>query len=425
MRPLSCQAALFMYSLFLLLPSITSFFATVGKTSIVVSAKHTVSRSSPSSSFAMPTTPQSDPNEKDDQIDMTLYKPLIQNFRQAAGLERIYRCASTDALGTLFETETETDGNDGDSSPLSNLPTRSPEYNILTNTNLILDLRSASERNEVNAQRWMSQVPNGPMTMIQHERNPIRKVPSPKSSEKTVLRIDVLSPSRLFKYCDENWIGQPSERIQYLWNVVFDGNKLHEMRIDALNGRGLYGLYQAILETSGEELFHALTSITTFMEGTCTSSQSGNNNTNGGNVAVHCVQGKDRTGLIIMFCQSMAGVDDEQIILDYHKSDGLKKKETMSTKDTEAGSAAAETIAQKQKGRLSREIFSGAPKEAMIQTLAFIRKRYGSVDGYLNHIGFDEDWRSRFVSAASCDNNVNKQEGVQGRTEFIQNRSRL
>ena len=354
-------------------------------------------------------------SEQDITTTTSTYQPLVRNFRKAAGLERIYRCASTDILGTLFETT------DKDVvSLLSNLPPSSPEYNLLTNTNLILDLRSASERNEGNAQKWMSQVPNGPITTIQHERSPIRKVPSPNPNDKTVLRIDVLSPSRLFQYCDEHWIGEgPKDRIDYLWNVVFDGNKLHEMRIDALNERGLFGLYQAILETSGEELFHALSSITTFVEATSTSSQSGKE----GNVAVHCVQGKDRTGLIIMFCQSMMGIEDDIIILDYHKSDGLKKKETVSGRDTE-GSAAAETISQKEKGRLNRNFFSGAPKEAMIQTLAFIRERYGSVDGYLNHIGFDVDWRSRFVSAIALKSNV-ANEDIQGRQQQIQNRSRL
>ena len=95
-----------------------------------------------------------------------------------------------------------------------------------------------------------------------------------------------------------------------------------------------------------------------------------------------------------MLCQTILGVSDDEIIADYHLSDVLRKKDE--------GSAAADSFGGekvRRKGKLDRSVFSGAPKEAMIETLAWIREQYGSVcPGYLDSIGFDESWRRRFLA---------------------------
>lgn len=103
-----------------------------------------------------------------------------------------------------------------------------------------------------------------------------------------------------------------------------------------------------------------------------------------------------------MLCQSIIGIPDELIISDYHQSEIL-----LNSNDNE-GSAAAASLSEgrnvssattTRKGKLSREIFSGSPAEVMVSTLAFIRKKYGSINGYLNAIGFDDTWRSRLILA--------------------------
>jgi len=175
---------------------------------------------------------------------------------------------------------------------------------------------------------------------------------------------------------------------------VFDVRALHGMRMDALNERGLVGLYEAIIETGGDELVCSLKAITEYFEecGCAVAAIGG-----GGGVVVHCVQGKDRTGLVIMLCQAIVGVEDDSIVADYHKSDQMGS----SGKRVE-GSAAADAVMKMegvQKGKLSREIFSGAPVEAMIVTLSYIRDTYGSIFGYLDSIGFDANWRTRFLTA--------------------------
>jgi hypothetical protein len=35
----------------------------------------------------------------------------------------------------------------------------------------------------------------------------------------------------------------------------------------------------------------------------------------------------------------------------------------------------------------------------MVHTLRYVRKRYGSLDGYLDHIGFDADKRAALSAA--------------------------
>lgn len=87
-----------------------------------------------------------------------------------------------------------------------------------------------------------------------------------------------------------------------------------------------------------------------------------------------------------MLCQSILGLSDEEIVADYHKSDVMRE------------SSASEVMKPRRKGKLDRNLFSGAPREAMVQALDCIRKKHGSVSpGYVDFIGFDQSWRERLV----------------------------
>ena len=345
----------------------------------------------------------------------TSQEPLVRNFRKAAALNnRIYRCANTDPLGTLFQTgeydssETKGDGSismglksfETNANANANANVNAPEHIILFTAGLILDLRSDSERKEGLAQAWMTNSPGGQLETIIHSRDdnqreknvsgnaPTSKNYNAQESKRCVYRIDVLSAKRLFEYMSQNWITDPIPKAQYAFSAIFDTKKLHEMRMDVLNSKGIQGTYEAMLETSGEEFFAALKSITEFFENNVT-----------GDVVVHCVKGKDRTGLVIMLCQAILGVDDATIVKDYHKSESLLGKME--------GSAAAYAIASSEqmqvKGKLNKSFFSGSPEIAMISTLAFVREKYGSLHGYLDVIGFDVSCRQRFVTAMDGD----------------------
>jgi hypothetical protein len=103
------------------------------------------------------------------------------------------------------------------------------------------------------------------------------------AAEKQLVRIDdVLSPSRFFAYADRHFL-RPTQRVLSKLYMVAQADKAHELRIEALNDRGLSGLNEVILETGGKELCLALKEITLQLE-----------RENGLDVVVHCVQGKDR-----------------------------------------------------------------------------------------------------------------------------------
>lgn len=83
-----------------------------------------------------------------------------------------------------------------------------------------------------------------------------------------------------------------------------------------------------------------------------------------------------------MLCQYIAGASDLEIIDDYHKSHKVWKNKLTAVGEIE-------------RGKLNKNVFAGAPENVMLITLSFIKSTYGSISSYLDHIGFDETWRSR------------------------------
>lgn len=89
---------------------------------------------------------------------------------------------------------------------------------------------------------------------------------------------------------------------------------------------------------------------------------------------VHCIAGKDRTGLVIAVTLALLGVPDEVIAADY----GL----------TDHGQRRYREWAEKNR----TTVFIGfpAPAQAMLDTLAGLRERFGSVEHYAKVIGFED-----------------------------------
>ena len=101
-----------------------------------------------------------------------------------------------------------------------------------------------------------------------------------------------------------------------------------------------------------------------------------------GGVVVHCVGGKDRTGLLTALLLHLAGVDAQQIGADY----GLSEERLRPRHDVWI--AEAETEAERE--RLRRVLQS--PATSMVGVLQELEKRYGSVEGYLRSAGvMDEE----------------------------------
>lgn len=300
----------------------------------------------------------------------------VKNFRKAMGLPTIYRCAKPDHLSVK---------NNAASNTLSEA-----ERILLHDAGLVIDLRSDSERNEEQARAWMSQAPGGSFPIVRHtvtdfvnDDDPVeqQQQQQPKK-QRTVLRLDPLEASQFMAYLDEHWLS-PDQKAKASFYKLVDGERLHNLRMQVLNEKGLIGLNQAILETGKQEMLAALQAITLHLERYPEDP-----------VVIHCVQGKDRTGLLVMLCQSILGVSDAEIEDCYHESEA---------RILETSSSGAATTLQRTgmaKGKLDRNVFMAAPREVMEATLGWLRDKYGSVSpGYLDFIGFDEEWRDRFKRA--------------------------
>jgi protein-tyrosine phosphatase len=100
-----------------------------------------------------------------------------------------------------------------------------------------------------------------------------------------------------------------------------------------------------------------------------------------GGVVVHCVGGKDRTGLLCAFLLHLAKVPIEDIATDYALSEeGLRPRQ-------ELWLAEAETEAERE--RLRR--ISRTPPESMVGVFSELERRYGGATEYLRNAGLIEE----------------------------------
>ncbi|KAG2191543.1 hypothetical protein INT47_004666, partial [Mucor saturninus] len=99
-------------------------------------------------------------------------------------------------------------------------------------------------------------------------------------------------------------------------------------------------------------------------------------------IEVHCTQGKDRTGIVSAFVLTIAGVPQDVIVNDYTK--------------TQKGLAPIydAMLEEVRRSGLSED-FAQAPASNMRDFLNFLTEKYGSVEGYLDVIGFGPELRDR------------------------------
>jgi protein-tyrosine phosphatase len=100
-----------------------------------------------------------------------------------------------------------------------------------------------------------------------------------------------------------------------------------------------------------------------------------------GGVVIHCVGGKDRTGLLSAFLLHLAGVDDGQIASDYALSEERLRPRH------EAWFAAAESHEELE--RLQR--IAQTPAASMAGVFSELARRYGGVEAYLRQAGVTDE----------------------------------
>jgi Protein tyrosine/serine phosphatase len=102
-------------------------------------------------------------------------------------------------------------------------------------------------------------------------------------------------------------------------------------------------------------------------------------------VLVHCFVGKDRTGLITALALRATGVPVETIADDYALSEAL----------TIALLAEIRAMLIRLGYDVTRfDRLSPAPREAMIETMAYLDERYGGIEAYLTSIGLTDAQRA-------------------------------
>ncbi|MEV4538380.1 tyrosine-protein phosphatase [Asanoa sp. NPDC049518] len=94
-----------------------------------------------------------------------------------------------------------------------------------------------------------------------------------------------------------------------------------------------------------------------------------------GPVVVHCVAGKDRTGVVCALTLSLLGVSDGDVAADY----------ALSTAASERFSAWLRTALPD--AEVPPTPFMASPAAAMLLFLSELRDRHGSIEGYAKHAG--------------------------------------
>jgi protein-tyrosine phosphatase len=89
----------------------------------------------------------------------------------------------------------------------------------------------------------------------------------------------------------------------------------------------------------------------------------------------HCTAGKDRTGVTAMLILSVLGVADEDILDDYELTTTYRSGRRVEQLRPELERAGVDVEAVLP--------FLIAPRPVMERTMAFVRERWGSAEGYL------------------------------------------
>jgi len=169
------------------------------------------------------------------------------------------------------------------------------------------------------------------------------------------------------------------DKAKMAWFGLVDSAKQQDMFISKMNEGGLLGLSILIVDECHQEVDFALKVIARHAS-------------RGVPVAFQCRLGKDRTGLVAALVLLSLGASEDQVVEDYVKSDG--------TDGIALGAVQAEMEKQKAKGpRLDRKRFQGAKAETMRGIIKHILGKYGSIEGYLDRIGFDISWREELRRA--------------------------
>ncbi|KAK5076789.1 hypothetical protein LTR51_002474 [Lithohypha guttulata] len=223
----------------------------------------------------------------------------------------------------------------------------------------IIDLRSKTEHIEA-AQKYSKAVKVANSSVV------------PLSNDQVAIPLEI--PRINYAYINLN--GRGFERhlvwqlsyknLAYLAGYMLLGYRLEGISIigkNVLQPRGLIGLAKDTLQHSGpeiKEVFKVLSNVESYP------------------VLVHCTQGKDRTGLIVLLVLLLCGIDPALISDDYTKSEQELAPE-FEDRMKEISSIGLD------------ETFAKCPSDFVPKIVGFIDTEYEGVENYLRKIGVEEE----------------------------------
>ena len=341
----------------------------------------------------------------------------VRNLRPLYAGSNLYRAATFDDL-TDDDTARLFDGSAFAASAATSTPTHQVQNKNNNNNNTreelvaVIDLRNTDE-----IQKGVQKRTHGSREFYTTTTTTSSSRHNATSRRRPIRFVSVPILQNVNRFWDAT-IATMEGRTQALgwFQTIFVGGALDRLAARHLEKGGLALLYQIMLQTAGDQLLRALTTILQILEedeetqkkqqrqqqqqgSTDDDSSTYNNNTRRRPIIIfHCQKGKDRTGILAMLLQSILcegnerGTIDKDIIESYAVSGNLLNEfpNTSNNNDDEQ-----QQQQQASSSTIDWSYFRGSPAEAMRDTLQWIRQEYGSVNQYLDRISFDHEKRAR------------------------------
>lgn len=139
---------------------------------------------------------------------------------------------------------------------------------------------------------------------------------------------------------------------------------------------GLTGLAMDTLEASAAEIKRVFDVFSSSLD------IDADNDSSAPGILVHCTQGKDRTGLIILLSLLLTGIVDSEV---------MASEYVLSEKELENEPAAEKEERMREIRALGLgEEYARCPKDFTERVTGFLREKYGGARGYLEYIGVEE-----------------------------------
>lgn len=160
------------------------------------------------------------------------------------------------------------------------------------------------------------------------------------------------------------------------YKVMGYSEQMRETLVPEINKGGLPLVYKILMDTAAADIRRTLEIITEGAE-------------RHDPQLIFCRLGKDRTGLMAALILACCGATDDEIVIDYAKSDGV-----------DAVALGGLEKMQETQG-MDQHLFASAPPEAMREVLQYAGEQYGGMTAYMRTIGFTTEKQAKLAAALS------------------------